>query len=88
MDKQTFIDLKNKKYKPGIDEGFRFLQIRCYDKEGQLIMQWASCEGLLSDLQTLRSPIPKNYNGLDTTLSLETDLLQYCDYNGNKGVAK
>lgn len=88
MDKKTFISLKDQVYKPGIDSGFRFIQIRCYDNSGKPIMQWASCEGYLKDLGTFRTTPPKNHNGLDTTLSLYEDLMQYCDYHGTKGVAK
>jgi hypothetical protein len=82
LDTSLFKEFRKLSFKPGWKPGFRPIQIRCYDSSGAPVMQWASCEGFLKDLKVFDSIPPKNYNGLDTSLTLSDDLEQYFTLNG------
>jgi hypothetical protein len=77
LDSTLFEELKKEHFKPGMAAGFRPVQIRMYGKKGEPVMQWASCEGFLSDLKIFDSVPPKVINGLNTTINLEDDLRRY-----------
>jgi hypothetical protein len=86
-DVYTFDTVLFKKYmsepfKPGWPNGLRPAQIRVYNKFGEPVMQWSSCEGFLKDLKTFDSVPPKNFNGLNTSLNLQEDLKQYFTLDG------
>lgn len=82
LDSALFQKLRKEQFKPGIAKSFRPVQIRIYGKSGEPLMQWASCEGYLSDLKIFDSVPPKIINGLNTSLNLEDDLKRYCTLDG------
>ena len=88
LDTNLLKSLSNKPFKPGWQTGFRPVQIRTYNNHGLPVMQWASCEGFLSNLKTFDSVPPKNLNGLDTTLNLENDLNRYTTLDGKPAKPK
>jgi hypothetical protein len=65
-----------------MSEGFKPIQIRIYGKNEEPVIQWASCEGYLSDLKVFDTIPPKVINGLDTSLNLGDDLDRYCTLDG------
>ena len=83
LDSALFQKLKKEKFKPGMEQGFRPIQIRMYDKHGKPVMQWTICEGLLKDLNLFDTIPPKILNGLDTTLTLHEDISRYFTLDGN-----
>ena len=82
MDSTLFQKLQQEDFKPGMAKSFRPVQIRMYGKSGEPVMQWASCEGFLSDLKIFDSVPPRIINGLDTSLNLEDDLNRYFTLEG------
>jgi hypothetical protein len=82
LDSTLFQNLGKEQFKSGMDNGFRPVQIRMYGKSGEPVMQWASCEGYLSDLKIFDSVPPKIINGLNTSLNLEDDLKRYFTLDG------
>lgn len=56
---EHFTTLLQSKYKPDWEPGFRPIQFICFDKNGELIAQWASCEGEL-DKFVLSDTLPKS----------------------------
>jgi hypothetical protein len=82
IDTATFQKLRKEQFKPGMTKGFRPAQIRMYGKNSEPLMQWASCEGFLSDLKIFDSVPPKIINGLNISLNLEDDLKQYFTLDG------
>lgn len=50
-------------------KGQRFPQIRCFDKNKKIIMQWAICEGFLKKEKLFKTYPPKNPNNLDTLVT-------------------
>ena len=83
LDSALFQKLKQETFKPGIEKGFRPIQIRMYDKIGKPVMQWTICEGKLNDLNLFDTIPPKILNGLDTSLCLRNDLKRYFTLEGN-----
>jgi hypothetical protein len=82
LDSNLFKAFSTQSFKPGWPPSFRPIQIRTYNSNGKIVMQWASCEGFLKDLKTFDSVPPKNINGIDTTLNLSDDLKQYFTLDG------
>jgi len=82
LDTVAFNRLRSEPFKPGWKPGFRPVQIRVYDRQGNPVMQWASCEGYLKDLRPFDSVPPRNTNGLNTSLTLGEDLKQYYTLDG------
>lgn len=82
LDSALFQKLSHEEFKPGMSEGFRPVQIRIYGKNGEPVMQWASCEGFLPDLKIFDSVPPKVINGLNTSLKLHEDLVRYFTLDG------
>jgi hypothetical protein len=82
LDTSLFQNLKKKQFKPGMNSSFRPVQIRMYGKTGEPVMQWASCEGFISDLNIFDTLPPRIVNGLDTSLNLEEDLQRYYTLEG------
>ena len=68
LDSVLLQKLRKEQFKPGMARSFRPVQIRVYGKSGEPVMQWASCEGYLSDLKIFDSVPPKIINGLNTSL--------------------
>jgi hypothetical protein len=83
LDSVLFQKLRKEQFKPGMARSFRPVQIRIYGKSGKPVIQWASCEGFLSDLKIFDSVPPKIINGLNTSLNLEDDLKRYFTLDGN-----
>jgi hypothetical protein len=83
LDTTIFEKLRREPFKSGWKEGFRPLQIRMYDKNGDVVLQWASCEGYLKDLRTFDTVPPRNLNDLNKKLKLQDDLNQYFTLDGN-----
>jgi hypothetical protein len=82
LDSTLFQKLQQEEFKPGMTKSFRPVQIRMYGKNGEPVMQWASCEGFLSDLKIFDSVPPKIINGLNTSLNLGDDLKRYFTLDG------
>lgn len=82
LDTSLYNQLCSHPFKPGWKPGFRPVQIRCYDKHGNPVMQWVSCEGSLDQLKTFDSVPPKNAGGLDTSLTLASDLARFFTLDG------
>jgi hypothetical protein len=82
IDTTLFQKMKTIPFKPGWTKGFRPLQIRVYGETGNPIMQWASCEGFLSQLKLFEEVPPRNVNSLSTELDLQSDLSQYYALDG------
>lgn len=82
LDSNLFKSLCKEHFKPGWPPSFRPIQISAYNSNGKIVMKWASCEGFLKDLKTFDSVPPKNINGLDTTATLQEDLIRYFTLNG------
>ena len=82
LDSVLLQKLRKEQFKPGMARSFRPVQIRVYGKSGEPVMQWASCEGYLSDLKIFDSVPPKIINGLNTSLNLEDDLKRYFTLDG------
>jgi len=82
LDTTLMENLRRESFKPGMAKGFRPVQIRIYDKNGEPVMQWASCEGFLKDLKTFDSVPPRNHNGLNKSLKLQEDLSRYYTLDG------
>jgi hypothetical protein len=82
MDTVLYQQFRSESFKPGMAPGFRPAQIKVYDKSGSPVMQWASCEGYLKDLEPFDSVPPRNINGLDTSINLEQDLSRYFTLDG------
>lgn len=80
----SYDSFKKKPYKPGWEEGFRPIQFKVFNSNGEIISQYASCEGLLRKLKILDSYPPGNVFPLDSNQTLLNDLKMYRDYNGNK----
>jgi hypothetical protein len=49
LDSSLFQTLKKETFKPGMEKGFRPIQIRTYDRTSEPVMQWTICEGFLKD---------------------------------------
>ena len=88
LDSTLFQQLRKEKFKPGMEKGFRPVQIRMYGKNGEPVMQWASCEGFISDLKIFDSAPPKIFNGIDTSLNVYTDLSRYYTLDGKPAKIK
>ncbi len=82
LDTNLFQQLREDAFKPGWKKSFRPVQIRVYDKKGNPVMQWASCEGFLKDLKTFDTVPPRNNNTLNTSLNLQKDLSRYFTLDG------
>jgi hypothetical protein len=82
MDSNLMDQLKKKSFKPGMSKAFRPIQVRVYDKKGNPVIQWASCEGYLQDLKLFDTVPPRVINGLDTSLNLVEDLSRYYTFEG------
>jgi hypothetical protein len=82
LDSALFQQLRKESFKPGMTKGFRPIQIRIYGKNEDPVVQWASCEGYLSDLKIFDSMPPKVINGLDTSITLGDDLDRYFTLDG------
>ena len=76
VDSLAFRQLGQEVYKPGWPVGFRPLQFLCYDRQGRLVAQYASCESLLHD-NMLRDLPPSGLQLPDTTRRL-AHLLHLC----------
>ena len=88
LDSSVYTNMKTQQFKPGRSSGFRPIQIRAYDRQGNAVMQWASCEGYLKQLGTFDSVPPKNQPGLDTSMTLQQDLDRYFYLDGKPSTAK
>jgi hypothetical protein len=84
LDTTLFQELQKSHFKPGMAAGFRPVQIRVYDKQGEPVMHWASCEGSLSCLHIFDTVPPRVVNGLDTSLTLKEDLSCYYTLDGQQ----
>jgi hypothetical protein len=82
IDSILFHKMQQEEFKPGMAKSFRPVQIRVYGKNGEPVIQWASCEGFLSDLKIFDSVPPKIINGVNMSLNLENDLGQYFTLDG------
>jgi hypothetical protein len=49
-----FIEHSKQKYKTHL-KGQKYPQIRCFDNQGRIVMQWATCEGFLHELPAQKS---------------------------------
>lgn len=82
--KKAYDSIKQLEYKPGWEKGFKPLQFKAFDKSGNLIAQYASCEGNLKKLELLHTYPPKNIFPFDSTQTLQNDITMYRTYRGEK----
>jgi len=76
IDSLAFLSLLKEQYKPGWSRGFRPIQFLCFDQQGKLTAQWASCEKNLT-ANILSSVPPSHLLPPDTTRTLK-NLLATC----------
>jgi hypothetical protein len=82
IDSLLFEKMNKEPFKPNWASGFRPIQIRAYNSEGSPVLQWSICEGTLKELKPFDSVPPRNINGLNTSLTLQSDLSQYFNFDG------
>lgn len=78
-----FIEHSKQKYKTHL-KGQKYPQIRCFDNQGRIVMQWATCEGFLHDLDLFGSYPPKNPNNLDTQVTWTKTTNELSELSGSK----
>lgn len=79
----VFIQHTKELYKQHL-KGQRYPQIRCFDNQGKILMQWATCEGYLEELELFKSYPPTNPNNLDTMVTLNLTLNEFRTFQGKK----
>ncbi|MGI6410741.1 MAG: hypothetical protein ACOX0V_05825 [Bacteroidales bacterium] len=67
--------LQHRPYKPEWDAGFRPVQFKIFDKEGNLVFQHSTCEGTLKHTLIFEKFPPYNITPIDTTYTLEKEQL-------------
>lgn len=82
ISEEAFVRQQSSPYKPGWKEGLRPVQVRAFDSTGNMVMQWAICEGFIDSMETLRRFPPVN-EGAFVPAELQEDLKQYIDESGN-----
>lgn len=81
VSKDYFPILLKNKYKPDWEPGFRPIQFLCFDKNGKLITQWASCESELTKF-VLADSIPKSKYKSFENITLEETYSHFQDNSG------
>jgi hypothetical protein len=82
INKKAFDAQSVSSYKPDWPSGLRPVQVRAFDSNGEMFMQWAICEGFLDSMATLKSFPPVNEGAFDPN-TLSQDLLQYTTSDGS-----
>lgn len=74
--KYNYLDtLQQLSFKPGWEAGFRPIQFKIFNKLGDLIFQYSSCEGPLKNTSIFDTFPPKNISPIDTSYTIENEQL-------------
>lgn len=74
--KYNYLDtLQQLAFKPGWEAGFRPIQFKIFNKFGDLIFQYSSCEGPLKNTSIFDIFPPKNISPIDTSYTIENEQL-------------
>ena len=74
--KYNYLDtMKQVAFKPGWEVGFRPIQFKIFNKFGNLIFQYSSCEGPLKNTSIFDTFPPKNISPIDTSYTIENEQL-------------
>ncbi len=74
--KCNYLDtLQQLAFKPGWEVGFRPIQFKIFNKFGDLIFQYSSCEGPLKNTSIFDIFPPKNISPIDTSYTIENEQL-------------
>ncbi|MFN8114482.1 MAG: hypothetical protein U0W65_00095 [Bacteroidia bacterium] len=82
--KPAFDSIQKLPYKPNWPVGFRPIQFKVFNSLGNLIGQYASCEGSYKKLKIFESYPPRNVFKLDSLQNFESDIKMYRTYYGDK----
>lgn len=70
----AFEQLKGQPFKPGWEAGFRPIQCKLFDADGQLVFQYSSCEGSLKNTAIETQFPPRNITAIDSSYRLKDEL--------------
>ncbi|MCK9450888.1 MAG: hypothetical protein M0Q90_04305 [Bacteroidales bacterium] len=71
---EAFELLKSQPFKPGWEAGFRPIQCKLFDADGQLVFQYSSCEGSLKNTAIETQFPPRNITAIDSSYRLQDEL--------------
>lgn len=71
-------------YKPEWQPGFKPIQYKAFDTKGNLISQYASCEGSLKKIGLLNTFPPSNKFEFDSSIVFTNEITLYKNYYGEK----
>jgi hypothetical protein len=82
--KPAFDSIKNLPFKPNWPEGFRPIQFKAFNSNGEMVSHYSSCEGSYRKLKIFEAYPPNNAWPIDSTQNFYDDTKMYRNYDGTK----